>query len=291
MTAWESVDALGAERTIREHGREEPLVFPREAWSARTFLNVAPITRDPGSGANGFVIAVNPDHEDADLATSPGNLWNALPGEVVEAVVWSWALLESWADRRALLSVPFINGGKDSASGQSLAAFHAQFYAVDPRSAPFLSGRSRETADGVDCPVCALNDTPDLLVARIGSTDVFVHPAPEIEHTLLVAPLDHVSGLGDLSHLADFAEGLRVAVGDLRFIGGRVPPYNVAVRAGRYVDHLHAEVIPRSGVPAAGGFEKATGLFVATREPAAVAAAIRDRFGEDPGGAGPEDAG
>jgi hypothetical protein len=55
-----------------------------------------------------------------------------------------------------------------------------------------------------------------------------------------------------------------------------VPAYVVAVRTGKLVGHLHAEVVPRSHVNVAGGFEEATGFTVATRDPRAVARLLRE---------------
>lgn len=66
-------------------------------------------------------------------------------------------------------------------------------------------------------------------------------------------------------------ETLSLELGSL----GGVPPYNIAVRCGTSAGHLHAEVIPRSGLPVAAGFEKSTGLYVTTRDPFDVAAALR----------------
>jgi galactose-1-phosphate uridylyltransferase len=279
-SAWEAVEALGAERRVGADGIPVPLVFPSEPWLARTFLNVAPIARHPGSGANGFVIAVHPDREDADLSASGGA--PILAPRAVEAVVWSWALLQRWADRRGLYSVPFINGGKDPGSGQSLRAFHAQFYALDSGMAPPIYGRLGESAGAHRCPLCELTAAADLEVDRIGSVSVCAHPAPDTECTLLVTPMEHVGNLTDLSSPADMSRALSAAVGAFEHALGTVPPYNVAVRAGVGVGHLHAEVIPRRGVPVAGGFEKATGFAVATRAPAEVAATIRARLGRRP---------
>jgi len=291
MTAWEAVDVLGAERVAGQSGELVPAVFPRTRWWARTFLNVAPIVREPGSGANGFVIAVHPDYEDDDLAALDGGRGGELPTGVVEAVVLSWTMLQSWADRKGLLSVPFVNGGKDPRSGQSLAAFHAQFYAVEPASVPIMPGGAptsvdaEETVDSrgsaLDCPLCGVAHAGDHLVTRVGSVGIFVHPAPASEYTLLIAPFEHVGGMEGLPDPGDFAEALREAVRALRLLVGRVPAYNVAVRAGRFVGHLHAEVIPREGVPVAGGFERVTGFSVATHVPKEVAAALRGRLEDE----------
>ncbi|HZK48165.1 MAG TPA: hypothetical protein VFD74_01010, partial [Thermoleophilia bacterium] len=304
-SAGEVADTLARLERSDRSGARVPLTFPSEPWSARTFFNLAPILADADSGANGFVIAVHPDYEELDLGcllrpeprtgaavpsgasplgasalplgsgASPCPPSRILPSAALEAVVWSWALLQRWADHRALLSIPFINGGKDSASGQSLACFHAQFYALAADPPPPSYGCSRGWAAAEECPLCALRDVGGFEVTRVGSVGVFAHPAPEIELTLLVASLGHAGGITDLPDPADLAKALALAVRSYEHLLGGVPPYNIVVRTGAGAGHLHAEVMPRAGVPVAAGFEKATGLFVSTRDPRVLAEGLR----------------
>lgn len=325
-TPWEVIDALGDMARSAGPGvavpAGVPAVFPSEPWLARTFFNLAPIVADPGVGANGFVVAVAPEYEDADIGlllerpvstpapaaggaiagaggavdgsaedgaityagegsgdagTGPvagGGFGRPLPPDVVEAVVVSWALLDQWAESRGLLSVPFVNGGKGSASGQSLQAFHAQFYALGADIGLLGHAHSGTTPASGRCPVCDVIAEAELEIAGVGTVGVYVHPAPETELTLVVAATDHVSRISEVS-ARDFARALTVAVRSFEASLGGVPPYNIAVRCGKSAGHLHAEVIPRSGVPVAAGFEKSTGLYVTTRDPLDVAAALR----------------
>lgn len=296
LSPWELVESYRGDTRLRQDGARVPLVFPAVAWRARTFFNLAPIVADRGSGANGFVVAVSPEYETADLGrlsttgvpvgreagpavrpTAIPTLADAtplLPTHVFDAVVYSWALLEQWAEMRTLVPVPFINGGKGAASGQSLDCFHAQFYALEPEPLPLFHEMLYRFAGG-DCPLCRLVSRDELEVARVGSVGVWAHPAPETEATLVVAAAGHEAEIGSLPRPADFARGIERAVRGFETLFGAVPPYNVAVRCGRYAGHLHAEVTPRAGVAVAAGFEKATGLWVSTRPPEAVAAELR----------------
>lgn len=297
---WEMVSSLGDRHRGRVDGTRVPLVFPAVPWRTRTFFNLAPIVADRVSGANGFVVAVAPEYEARDLghlrapahtigavppgaprvvASGPQSPSGApsplIPGPVFDAVVSSWALLEQWAERRDLVPVPFVNGGKGPASGQSLDCFHAQFYALgsDPLPPWYEALRHAGHVDG--CPLCRLVSSRELEVAVVGSVGVWAHPAPEIEGSLVVAARAHDATIASLPDLAEFARGIETAVRSFELLLGGVPPYNVAVRSGRHVGHLHAEVIPRAGVAVAAGFEKATGFFVSTRTPARVAAELR----------------
>ncbi|MBU2601653.1 MAG: hypothetical protein KKA32_05725 [Actinobacteria bacterium] len=317
-TPWEVIDALGGMTRSTSSGAGSPApvpaaavpaVFPSEPWLARTFLNLAPIVADSGVGANGFVVAVAPEHEDADMGVlltgldmvggsgrsgATGAITGAgggsrgagtgpvggrgrgrlLPPDVVEAVVLSWALLDRWAESRGLVSVPFVNGGKGPASGQSLQAFHAQFYALGADLGLPGYAYSGTTSGSTRCPVCDVIAEAALEIAKVGTVGVYAHPAPEKELTVVVAATDHVSSISAVP-ARDFARALTVAVRSFEASLGAVPPYNIAVRCGTSAGHLHAEVIPRSGVPVAAGFEKSTGLYVTTRDPLHVAAALR----------------
>lgn len=302
LSPWDVVESFGGRTRVAADGTRVPLVFPSVPWRARVFFNLSPIVADRSSGANGFVVAVAPEFEAGDLGRlmaggaapsgvpAPAGATAAaagpappgaraadgiLPPPVFDAVIHSWALLERWAERRDLLPVPFINGGKGRASGQSLDCFHAQFYALEPRPLPPFHAALERAESGMECPLCALVSSPSLEVTRTGSVGVWAHPAPEVEATLVAAAIDHQAAIASLPDPADFARAISAAVRGYETLLGGVPPYNVSVRCGRYAGHLHAEVIPRAGVAVAAGFEKATGLWVSTRPPADVAAALR----------------
>jgi galactose-1-phosphate uridylyltransferase len=255
------------------------LVHPERPWLARTFLNFVPLLVDPRSAANCFVVSVPPSLHDHDLgvtlvAKQEGKSADVLPLPVLEAVVHSWIVLEAWSLQNGLTAVPFINGGKSRASGQSLDHFHGQLYALGPSDEPPLYRRLanlRRTA----CPVCDILGDEGLRVRTFGSVAVAVHPAPSRNLTLVVAPLEERTHLAELE-VADFAAALSWAVRRYETLLGGVPAYVVAVRAGDLVGHLHAEVVPRSNVNIPGGFEETTGLAVSTQDPRAVARSLQE---------------
>jgi galactose-1-phosphate uridylyltransferase len=189
-------------------------------------------------------------------------------------LVRCWVYLESWSRARGLTSVPFLNGGKNRASGQSQAHFHGQFYALGPEDQPPLYRRLAERRrEG--CPVCRVLGDEGLRLRAFGSVAVAVHPAPARDLTLVVAPVDDVALLGQVDTV-DFSRALSWAVRSWEALLGGVPAYVVAVRTGKLVGHLHAEVVPRSHVNVPGGFEEATGFTVATRDPRVVARLLRE---------------
>lgn len=284
--AWEVVQALG-DRTRTGAGEGlVPLVHPPEPWLARVFLNLTPALVSRESPANAFVVSVSPAHHDADLAPIRRTVATpVLPVDVVTAVVRCWQALDDWASVQGLTAVPFINGGKDRASGQSISCFHSQVVAVGPEDAPPLYQAIARRRAAAGCPVCAVLADPGLWVADVGKVALAVHPAPDRDLTLLVAPRSETARLGEVHPLKDLARGLLLAAACLdRRLGG-LPAYNVALRLGLQVGHLHAEVVPRSGVNVRAGFEVATGLTVLTRNPYAVAARLRSEMaGWEPAG-------
>jgi hypothetical protein len=275
------VEALGEGRRSGPDASAVPLVHPALPWSARMFLNLIPVLHDADDREACFVISVPPAHHGDDLGvlgpwTPAGREGSrALPAAVVEAVVACWRLCEDWATAEGLLAIPFVNGGMDRASGQSVQCFHSQVCAVGPGDEPplyeALAHRRRESG----CPVCGVLSDPSLRLREFGSVAVMAHPTPERDLTWLVAPIEEVSSLGALPALADLAAAVSWAVRSYEPLLGGVPAYVAAVRTGPSVGHLHVEVSPRSRVNVPGGFESATGFSVAARDPVETAALVR----------------
>lgn len=280
------IAALAGRRRLDVRGRPVPLVHPAEPWLARVFLNLTPAVVSAESPANAFVVSVPPALHEADLAPvrrTGREAGPTLPPVTLAAVIRSWALLDAWAAARGLTAVPFVNGGKDRASGQSLGCFHSQVVVLGPEDAlPLYSGIARRRV-AAGCPVCALLADPALRVADVSSVAVTVHPAPDRDLTLVVAPYAETITLGDLPP-EDLSRALLLAASCLERALGGLPAYNVAVRLGPQVGHLHAEVVPRSGVNVRAGFEVATGLTVLTRDPREVAGWLRAEVASREGG-------
>lgn len=281
----EAVQRLGAVTRDHGDGHPAPLVLPDQPWLTRAFLNLVPAVADPESGANCFVLGVPPLLQHRELALSAAELAQVpapepIPLEVVEALVTSWAVLEAWAYQRGLLGVPFMNGGRSRLSGQSIPCFHSQFYAIpsDPVPPDFEMLQLRRAAG--ECPLCAMLGDDGLRAATIGRMAIVVHPAPARDLTLLVIPEYEATSLEELEDTADFAVALQHAVRMYELLLGGLPAYVLGVRTGTLVGHLHAEIVPRSGVNVPAGFEETTGFAVATRDPYQVAAVLRERLGD-----------
>ncbi len=281
----ETVQRLGAVTRDHGNGRPAPLVLPERPWLTRAFLNLVPAIADPESGANCFVVGVPPSLQDRELALSSAELAQTpvpepIAPEVVQALVTSWTVLEAWANQRGLLAVPFVNGGRSRLSGQSIPCFHSQLYAIpsDPIPPDFELLQLRRAVG--DCPLCAMLGDDGLRAATVGRMAVVVHPAPARDLTLLVIPEYEAASLEELEAPADFAAALQHAVRMYEILLGGLPAYVLGVRTGAQVGHLHAEIVPRSGVNVPAGFEETTGFAVATRDPYQVAAVLRERLGE-----------
>lgn len=263
------ISALGERRRSGPGGVPVPLSHPGEVWTVRTFLNLVPAITAPGSRADCFVVSTPPHFHEGDLGMilEQGAENPLVPESTLEGVLASWALLEEWAQQHGLFPVPFLNGGKTRESGQSLPCFHAQFYALDAEDEPpFYSRLSREREHG-RCPVCSALEIPELGLISIGEVEVVMHPAPARNLSFLVAPREEKSVLRNLSSLREMAAGIQWAVRAWEHLLGGVPAYNVALRTGKSVGHLHAEVVPRSHVNIPAGFEAASGFRVASADP------------------------
>ncbi|GAB4242358.1 MAG: hypothetical protein Kow00129_00820 [Thermoleophilia bacterium] len=275
---WAVIRLLMDVRHPDRTGRDVPIVHPAEPWLVRTFLNFVPLIREPATGANCFVLSVPPPFHDRDIGIlkhNPAGDQPPLPLVIMEALLESWVVLETWAKHRDLIPIPFINGGKNPLSGQSLECFHSQFFALSRADFPPLYGRFAERRREGDCPVDRILERRELVVARFGEYVVCVHPAPVRNYSLVVAPEREVADLASLEDRRRFAAALSWAIRAYEILLGGVPAYVVALRTGDSVGHLHAEVVPRSLVNVPGGFEETTGFVVTTKDPREVAERLR----------------
>ncbi|HZJ02481.1 MAG TPA: hypothetical protein VFE20_02190 [Thermoleophilia bacterium] len=276
---WEAIRILMRTSHPDWKGDFTPATLPGRPYLVRTFLNFVPILVEPGSAAECFVLTLPPPYHDMDigiLKQNPSGEQRALPIPALEALLASWQVLEEWSYHRDLLPIPFVNGGKNPLSGQSLECFHSQFFSVDQEDFPPLFRSLRERRSMGGCPLCAIIGDPHLLVKRFGDVRVAVHPAPSRNLTFVIASEEEVPRLSDLPDLRAFAEALSWTVRRYESLLGGVPAYVVALRSGDAVGHLHAEVVPRSLVNVPGGFEETTGFVVTTRDPHEVARQVRE---------------
>jgi len=86
---------------------------------------------------------------------------------------------------------------------------------------------------------------------------VLVHPAPELDRSLLAVPGLHASALGAIDATA-FALALQAGVQAWVVLFGVEPGFNICVLAGEAIGHVHAELVLRTHTNIPGGKEFAT---------------------------------
>jgi galactose-1-phosphate uridylyltransferase len=243
-------------------------------WLTRTFYNLTPSLGVGAEAPKCFVTAIHPDYH--------YNNFHDLPIKVVEATFKSWQFLKEWGERYNLTVLPFINGGKRPESGQSLACFHGQTYLVKHVPSLFESLRKRreEQLKG-HCPVCTDMLNPDTLrdlsIYEGTSFVVLAHPAPARNWSLLILPKSHQSDITTIDR-REFALLLQYCIRGYKSLLTIEPAYNVAIRCGEAVGHLHAEIIPKTETNVPGGFEETTMETIIDVPPNLVAAELRRRI-------------
>ena len=240
------------------------------SYLARCFFNLTPaaVSEMPETC---FMVSGNPSDHYGE--------WNDLPPESEQAMIMAWQVLEKCqrVNMPKGITVPFVNAGKKSASGQSIFCNHSQVYCLAELPALYKHIRSVIAAAN-SCPLCAMIDEYDLTVWQNDYFRVSVHPVPEYNLTLRVSPLFEIDYVSDLNGegVAGLASAINQAVSFLAQLMGSVPAYNILIRSG--VGHLYAEIVPRSGCNIHAGAEKTTGIIIATQNPADIAAVIRERI-------------
>ncbi len=256
---------------VRILEKENRKVVTDGNWLSRVFHNIAPTLVGDDLLETCFMIGVNPKYHFSEFDDAPI--------EVITAMVKAWQALEyvQLAKRPKGVTVPFVNGGKSTLSGQSIVCLHGQAYIYRRKPVVYEDMIRRQRLFG-HCPICGPEmRVPELKVRQNGnSANAFrlsVHPYPEYNLTLLATPVAHVGRLIDVSamHLAD---ALQQGISILTKLLGQLPPYNILVRTG--VDHFHCEIFPRIGVNIHAGCEKTTQSIIVTQDPADVAQTIRD---------------
>jgi len=235
--------------------------LPPKRWLTRTFLNlIPPMTDYPETS---FVTAVSPEHHYREM--------HELPLQVLSANIVSWQTIEKLSSGRDLETVPFINGGRRPESGQSIFCFHSQIYLI--RTPPLYKRIARRrNRDG--CGVCELLKKRGLTVYSNKAFRVLAHPAPVRNHSLLIAPVDCIARLSDMEP-DSFADALKTSLEATRLLTGSVPAYNVALRCGKSVGHLHAEFVPKTETNVPAGFEETTDMVIVTEPPIKVSALLK----------------
>ncbi|HET6950472.1 MAG TPA: hypothetical protein VFI47_08855 [Acidimicrobiales bacterium] len=279
------------DRTPPEVARAGPGPPDEPGWRVRVFPNRFPVVAggpaassgdgdrdrggdDPlrrGSPARGRheVVVLSPDHH-----RSLGSLDEAA---VVEVLTVVRDRARAHAAEGLAYSQAFVNHGP--AAGASLEHPHAQIVAAGVPPSVLLEEAARISPGG-RCTICAeidrLGDDPELLVAG-GDAVLWCPWWAGSDYEMLLAPRRHRPRFEDAGAelgavAAVLGDGLRrvdVALGG--------PPYNLAVHsrpAGVGTDgHWHVHIWPRLQREA--GFERATGVLIATVDPAGAAQVLR----------------
>jgi galactose-1-phosphate uridylyltransferase len=262
-----------ASRFLDKKDRNNPKIFyemvkkiarhtlPKEDWLARTFLNLIPSMTDYPELS--LVTAVNPAFHSKHM--------HELPVETIEAVITSWQTIEELARANRMETIPFINGGKRPESGQSVYHFHTQTY-IAPTPPLYKQIARRRKTQG--CGVCQILSKRSLVIYANREFKVAVHPAPARNHSLLIAPRRCSPFLREVSKEA-FADALRRSLVATTLLTGVVPGYNMAIRCGKPVGHLHVELVPKTETNIPAGFEEATGIVLITEPPLKVSQLLK----------------
>lgn len=235
-------------------------------WRVRAFANLYPVM-PPDEGVHEVIVS-SPRHVEG---------LGDLPGDDVAVAVDAWAarLRATAADPRGLWPFAFLNQGL--LGGASLRHSHAQVVGL-PMAPPLLVERARGFARAERCPICAELATGDNVVARRDGLVAWCPAVPALSGAVRIAPERHAPEWGEAP-----GGGLGPLLRDLLAAATALTPtraanvwVNLAPPGGMDRYHWHVEVVPRVGTLA--GLELGAGVLALTREPAAAAAALRERL-------------
>jgi len=256
-------------------------------WLCRSFLNLTPSF--PILPETCILIAAHPEYHRLYL--------DEFPPRVVSSVVEAWKVWEGyvkWWNREnsdwvtkngELRAFPFVNGGKRPEAGQTMFCFHSQIYITK------IPGRFKDIErikDSDGCSICSIlnrnvssSSERSLEVYHNDTMVLCMHPAPLRNFGMLAMP--RVNGdtcISDVNGLrnSDVADVLQRAISIYRRLLGRVPAYNISLRSGPEVGHLHIQVVPKTETNILAGYEDLTNKIVITQDPVETAETLRRRY-------------
>ena len=265
-------------------------------WLWRSFFNLTPsFIKLP---ENCVLLASHPEYHYLYL--------DQFPPRVVASLVGAWKVWEGYVDWRnrtknsdKLLILPFINGGKRPEAGQTMFCFHSQVYLT---TVPMLyEGIEKKRGESEKCPVCEILDRAhsdldtfdekNLAVHHNDTMTLCMHPAPQRNFAMIAIPHRRADAgkslkkkdkkcickLKDLRN-SDVADILQRSVSIFRRLLGKVPAYNISVRCGPEVGHLHIQIIPKTETNILAGYEDLTERIIITQDPAETAFILRRRY-------------
>jgi len=86
---------------------------------------------------------------------------------------------------------------------------------------------------------------------------------------MLIVPRDHVENISEVN-ASQFSAMIQAAIRALRGQFGVEPAFNIVVRSGGAIGHMHAEIVPRTNVNILAGWEIAGHEVVITIDPRSV---------------------
>lgn len=279
--------------------RSKPLVFKdckAKDWLWRSFFNLTPSFAKLPS--NCILLAAHPEYHYLYL--------DQFPPSVVASMIEGWKVWEGYVewhnennDGSALRVLPFVNGGKRPEAGQTMFCFHSQVY-ITPVPILFRQIQDFREQKGNVCPICTIlnqNETTGTSLGKSGleiyrnaTMSLCMHPAPLRNFAMIAMPYAQageseagkkggvcISRINDLVN-ADVADVLQRSIAIYRRLMGKVPAYNISVRCGPEIVHLHIQIVPKTETNILAGYEDITRQIVITQDPEETANTLRRRY-------------
>lgn len=226
--------------------------------AVRVFANLTPAMVSPADHCLVVALADPQWH---------GLTWDRLPPLAVECFMRALQVLEDLARLQRLTPVMFINQG--AAAGATVACPHAQAYLLATPPAVHHEIQQFRMQRGT-CGVCEV--LGENVILDNETMRLVAHPAPVMNCSLLAAPRRCTTPWLSQVPAADLAQVITTALTIWQHDTDDTD-YNVLLRTGELVDHLHLEFIPRSGtqINTLAGFELSSGESIITFSPREVA--------------------
>lgn len=254
-------------------------------WLWRSFFNLTPSFIELPS--NCILLASHPEYHYLYL--------DQMPPTVVSSMVEAWKVWEGYVEwknsirnenEKELRVLPFVNGGKRPEAGQSMFCFHSQVY-LTPIPTLF-NDIQKNRSEQEECPLCSIlsrkQNNPDGKKLEVYHNDTMVlcmHPAPLRNFAMIALPLPQKgncpSKIADLKN-SDVADVLQRSISIYRRLMGKIPAYNISVRCGPEVGHLHIQIVPKTETNILAGYEDITRQIIITQDPEGTADILRRRY-------------
>ncbi len=267
---------------LRETGGLKEMVrkdMDARRWLWRSFLNLVPSF--PILPEKCVLIATHPEYHRLYL--------DQFPPRVVASLIEAWKIWEEYVDwwnechrewveepgNGQLRVLPFVNGGRRPEAGQTIICFHSQVYVTRVPEHFKEIEKARRVAQG--CPVCKILGEKELRVYRNKTMRLYMHPAPLRNFSMLAMPRKCEPNIGGVRN-SDVADVLQRAIAIYRRFLGAIPAYNISLRCGPEVGHLHIQIVPKTETNVVAGYEDLTNKIIITQDPAETARLLRRRY-------------